>query len=1134
MKNEIGVSGRIKRETISQSRKQFQGSAASVLWGVARVARCAFATLRAAFTRRVSPQKATSFATGFSLFSCPRHSPLSSTFLWPLASSLLLCFFLSCGATFAQTETATVSGLITDESGAIVAGADVQLLSVQQGTTRNTKTNSAGLYIFPSIQPGMYQIKVNQRGFKQVDILSLIVNVQDHIEQNVRLQLGSVTESVTVNADDLHINTQDASVSTVVDRRFVENLPMNGRSFQTLIQLTPGVVLTPSSPQDAGQFSVNGQRASSNYWTIDGVSANIGMGTSNSSQGNGAGGVIGGFSAQGGTNSLVSIDALQEFRIQTSTFAPEFGRAPGAQISIVTRSGTNQFHGTAFDYLRNDVLDANDWFANSKRLARPEERQNDFGGTFSGPVFRDRTFFFFSYEGLRLRLPTVGLSVVPSVAVRQGAKPTTKPFLNAFPLPNGTDHGDGTADFNATFSNASTLDATSIRIDHRVGEKVGLFGRYNYSPSELHRRQRLEPSTISDNRIATQTLTLGLTWTASPQFTNDLRLNYSRNLATGDFKLDNFGGAIPLTDSVLALPSPFTTQDSFFAFDVFVLGAAYVGKLADNLQRQLNLVDSLSWQKGSHLLKFGADYRRLAPTINIVKYSQFDGFFSMAAAESGNLGFASISANRKAPLILQNLGIFAQDSWKVNSRLTLVYGVRWDVDFAPTANGGTSLVAVTNFGNVSALALAPSGTPVFSTRYTNFAPRLGLAYKMSRAPGWESVVRGGVGVFYDLATQDAGQASAQGNYPFGAAKFVFGGSFPLDSATAAPPVISPSGGIFINAFDPNLELPYTLQWHATFQQELGDKQSVSGSYIGSAGHRLLQTAVVESPNPTITSASLIGNYGTSSYNAFQLQFQRQLSRGLQTLGSYTWSHSIDTASASSYGNPSNVFVSQLGANENRGPSDFDVRHALSIGATYEVPTPNNGAFMRAVLGAWSLQNVFQARTAPPLSVLSFYQIPGSTAYARTDIVSGIPVYLYGSQYPGGKILNNTPNQGGAGCMGPFCAPPTDSNGIPLRQGNSGRNAFRGFGAWQWDFAVHRDFAIDESVKLQFRAEMFNVLNHPNFANPAQFLGSSQFGQSTQMLGAGLNSGNNDGGGSFSTLYQLGGPRSIQFALKLIF
>jgi len=330
---------------------------------------------------------------------------------------LLLLVLFAANFTFAQLETATISGQVVDPSGLRITGARVRLVDIDRYTTTGTATNSSGLYTFPGVRPGRYRMEVTAGGFKVVNVTGLTVNTQDHLEQNFKLAVGSISESVTVEGGAPVVDTESSAVSTVVDRQFAENLPMNGRSFQTLIDLTPGVVTVPSNSQDSGQFSVNGQRASSNYWMVDGVSANIGIGVgASASPGNGMGGTIGSFSTSGGTNSLVSVDAMQEFRIQTSTYAPEFGRTPGGQVSIVTRSGTNQFHGTLFDYLRNDALDASDWFngfTNSPPLQKAKERQNDFGGTFSGPIFKDRSFFFFSYEGLRLRLPVTTLTTVP-------------------------------------------------------------------------------------------------------------------------------------------------------------------------------------------------------------------------------------------------------------------------------------------------------------------------------------------------------------------------------------------------------------------------------------------------------------------------------------------------------------------------------------------------------------------------------------------------------------------------------------------------------------------------------------------------------------------------------------------------
>src|SRR5437899_3327772 len=289
---------------------------------------------------------------------------------------LVLCALAPSASTRAQTVLASVTGLVLDPNGAAIVEATVTAKNIDTGIETIVQTNSEGLYHFQNLEPGNYEFSVSKRGFKVIVKQGVTLHVVDTVSMNFTMQVGDVRETVTVESGAQLIDTESAAVSTVVDRQFAENLPMNGRSFQTLIELTPGVVLTVSNFQDSGQFSVNGQRASSNYWMVDGVSANTGIGTSNA--GNGAGGALPSFSVLGGTNSLVSVDALQEFRIQTSTYAPEFGRMPGGQISILTRSGTNQFHGTVFEYLRNDKLDANDWFANFTGVRKPPERQNDF------------------------------------------------------------------------------------------------------------------------------------------------------------------------------------------------------------------------------------------------------------------------------------------------------------------------------------------------------------------------------------------------------------------------------------------------------------------------------------------------------------------------------------------------------------------------------------------------------------------------------------------------------------------------------------------------------------------------------------------------------------------------------------
>ncbi len=420
------------------------------------------------------------------------------------------------------------------------------------------------------------------------------------------------------------------------------------------------------------------------------------------------------------------------------------------------------------------------------------------------------------------------------------------------------------------------------------------------------------------------------------------------------------------------------------------------------------------------------------------------------------------------------------------------------------------------------------------------APRVGVAYQFAQSRGREGVLRGGFGVFYDLATSEVGTAVTN-TYPFGSFKFDFSGAnFPLDPVTAAPPPItlaSLSSGGELFGFDPHLNLPYTLEWNVALQQALGTQQTLSISYLGSSGKRLLQTALLNSTNASFGLAALTGNTAASDYNALQVQLQRRLSHALQALASYTWSHSIDDGSAGSYANTGNTAAPQINPNANRGPSDFDIRNSFSAGLTYDIPGTTRNAITNSILSGWSLESAIQARSAAPVTVYDtefFFGLNGAATLIRPDQVPGVPVYLYGSQYPGGKAFN----------VAAFTPPPSipigpncPFGGCAARQGDVPRNSLRGFGVSQWDFAVHREFSIRESFKLQFRAEMFNILNHPNFGQPNACFGPScfggAFGISTQMLGQYL-SGNNVSGGAFSPLYQIGGPRSIQFALKLAF
>ena len=1091
-------------------------------------------------------------------------------------SFLLLLVLTNSFATSAraQSASATLGGTVTDQAGAVVPNVNVAVINIEQGFQRSTKTDDEGSFVVPLLPPGNYVVKAEREGFTTSELPNVILNVNDRISISIQLKVGSL-QGQTVNVvDSQTLIDESPGTATVVDRQFVGNLPLNGRSFQALITLSPGVVNTRSTNPEQGQFSVNGQRANANYFTVDGVSANIGV-TIGDDPYQAASGSLPGLAVSGGTNNLVSVDALQEFKIQTSTYAAEFGRTPGAQVQLITRSGTNQFHGSAFNYFRNEALDANDWFNNARRLPKPATRQNNFGFVLGGPVLlprfgeggrqpgydgRNRTFFFASYEGLRLRLPQSRSADVPSLSARQVAPASIQPILNSYPLPNGTDRigpnglPNGLAAFNTSYSNPLSLDATSVRVDHTVNNKLVLFGRANYSPSNIVERGQggtRALNTLSTFGLTTSTYTVGATLSLTPTINNELRVNFSRNNGTSSYEIDTFGGAVPLSESVF-FPAGISTSDALSSINIAGSAnpAIQIGTAADNLQRQLNIIDNVVLSTGGHEFKFGLDYRRLAPVINpqdYFRFLQFNGVGTPGAATqpvgsalSGNAGTLFITASDRARLpVFHNFSLFGQDTWRPAQRLTITYGLRWEVNPPPTESNNNGPATVLGLDNPPTATLAPLGTPLWNTTYNNFAPRFGLAYRLFQNPGRETILRGGIGIFYDLGAGSI--LNAFGNaYPYAANKILLNVPFPLSDAVQAAPTNPSLTSLYV--FEPDTKLPRTYQWNFAVEQALGTNQLLSASYVAAVGRRLLRedtlfgTLFGGNLNPAVFPIDgqvvVTRNTATSDYHAMQLQFQRRLSRGLQALVSYTWAHSIDIISTDTFN--LNAPADKIDPRLDRGPSNFDIRHAFSAAASYDIPTPNAGRIGKAILGNWSLDPIFIARSGTPFTVAFTKFAPGlGIIAARPDLVEGIPIYIDDPTVPGGRRLNNTrvtipgnpfPQ------VGPFVRP------VGARQGNLGRNTLRGFPVYQLDLAVRRQFNITERVNVQFRSEFFNILNHPNFglgdtATDAA-LSSPLFGISQAMLGRFLGSGGAVGG--FNPLYQIGGPRSIQFSLKLGF
>lgn len=1079
---------------------------------------------------------------------CPHPRVLHSfvPVVWCVAL-LLVAHQVSVIRVNAQSATATLSGTVTDPNGALVPGVNVALISTAQGFQRNTISNDEGAFVIPLLPPGVYTLKAEHEGFMPAELRNVVLNVNSQVKLNIPLKIRLADQTVDI-IDAPTLIDESPAVGTTVDRQFVSNLPLNGRSFQSLIGLTPGIVFVPTSAtNNTGQFSVNGHRGNANNFTVDGVSANVANGLG-STIGQSTSGSLPALTTFGGTNSLVSVEALQEFKVETSTYAAEYGRTPGAQISIATRSGENDFHGVLFDYLRNEQLDANDWFLNARGISkRPPLRQNDFGGVFSGPALlprfgeggrqplyngHNKSFFYLSYEGLRLLTPTFTLTNVPSLTLRQTAAAAFRPILNSFPLPNGPNLSNGFAEFAAGYSNSHTLNATSIRIDHTLSSKFVLFGRYNSAPSQSESRSLPNLAVITSRSFDTRTLTGGATMVFSPIFSNELRANYSTNAGTSETTQDSFGGAVPLPREAL-LPAQYAPTGSG-SNAAYVIGGfpgftatTPIVEISDfaATQRQVNIVDNVSFTKGNHQLKFGADYRRLMPIQSPRSYILVAQFTSVPSVQTGSATLVVIGRGTPSRPIYDGFSAFAQDAWKLSQGLTLHFGLRWELNPAPHEANGNDPFAINGIENLAALDLAPQGTPLWKTTYDNFAPRLGVSYQLSRTPGRETVLRGGFGVFYD-AGNSQGSASFEG-IPFNPARTQFNLTlsdprFVLPFATDLiapatynrnPPYVDPAQAQEVIAFDPNLKLPYALEWSFAAEQSIGRNQTITASYVAAAGRRLLaqQRFNLSGVNPRFPTLRLMTNDASSDYHSLQIQAQRRLARGLQALGSYTWSHAIDTVSTDVFAS-SSVLI--------RGNSDFDVRHNVAAAVTYDIPGGNANSFANAITRGWGVDTRFNARTAlPVLTSGNTYNITSGTLIdpstgqqvaRRANLIAGVPVYLNDPSVPGGRIINRAA----------FSVPLTG------QQGTLGRNIIRGFPFWQVDMAVRRRFKLTDKLALQFRAEAFNVLNHPNFGTIQTSLTSPTFGRATEMLNTRLS--------GLNPLYQIGGPRSMQFALKLQF
>jgi hypothetical protein len=1047
-----------------------------------------------------------------------------------LACLLLFPLWLAPATVLSQSTSATISGGVTDPAGHFITGAWVEIANDETGVRYSDQTNSSGMYFVPILPPGHYRVQVSKQGFKTIIKPDVVLNVQGAVALNFVLPVGSTSQSITVEAGSALLNTTDATVSTVVDRKFVETLPLNGRSFQDLISMTPGVVTaSPQGTQGAGavgfsgDFSVNGQRTESNYYTVDGVSGNVSAGNGYGvAQAANSGGIAAG-TAFGTTQALTSVDALQEFRVLSSTYSAEYGHSPGGQFSLSTRSGTNSFHGTAFDYLRNNFFDANDWFNNHYGEPVAALRQNDFGGTFGGPVRipklyegKEKTFFFVSYEGLRITQPqAASIQYVPDSYMRQQAPAALQPLLNAYPVQNGIDYGSfaspSLAQFILPYALPGYINSTSGRVDHTFSQKLVLFFRVSDTTSSSATRSQ---SVLTSLNFNTLTYTAGATSQLSQSIANELRLGFSHSDSSNTSVVDDFAGAQPADITSLMGAGEYPHAHALFIIFVANVGTGQLlPQSALNLQSQWNANDAVSIARGRNQLKLGIDYRWIRSPL-IPASPTLEAYFTTASQVLSNkAAFGEVFASSAVTPIFNQFAAFVQNDWKIRESLSLSTGLRWEVNPTPSEeHGQTPYTLLGNIANPASLQLAAPGTPIWNTAKFNFAPRLGIAWTVHTSPGWETVFRTGGGVYFSndnaVATQGYKGIGYQAQQIYQPTSIPFAST----QVNLMPSTLAPYTSSIAYAFPAHMQAPYTYQWNASLEQALGRSQTFTLSYIGANGRRLIgqqQLTSIQALNPEFGTVIYFATGITSNYQALQLQFQRSVTHGVQALASYTWSHSLD-----------------FGSNDTtlplvRGNSDFDVRHNFQAGLSWEIPTARLDKFSNAILEGWGLDARALVRTAFPITLAGNTEInsaTGDTYYSGLNYDPSRPVYLYGSQYPGGRAINGGVNN----TANPAFTIPTGTN----VSGNAPRNFVRGFGLSQVNLAMRRQFILYKETTLQFRAETFNLFNHPNFGYVFPGITGAQFGQATTMLNGSL--------GTVAAQYQQGGARSMQFSLRLRF
>lgn len=1078
--------------------------------------------------------------------------------MWKLAKLPVFVLFslvlLGEVAGFSQLNTGTISGILTDPSGSVVPGASVSTRNVETGLARTAQANDRGRFTVPELPVGQYEITIEAHGFQTQLRRGITLAVGQEAVINITLTVGAVSEKVEVTAEAPLVETTTATTSSLVTERTVRELPLNGRSFTDLMGIQPNVknlVQIKGTSPNVGygaNFSVSGAHPHQTNYIVDGVVINDARTASPASV----------------SGNLLGTDTIREFRMLAGNFSAEYGMVSGGIMTAVTKSGTNSLHGSAFEFLRNSALDARRFF--DRNLNRPTVRsspppfkRNQFGFTLGGPLRTDHTFFFGSYEGLRERLATTTIQVVPNLNARRGVLPrpscangcavgpTAQRVLDLFPLPNTNDHGDGTADYISARSNPTNEDYFSIRLDHNLTPNNYLFGSYTSSEGSISNPDASGLFMARSTSLYKHPV-IGLTSILNQGLLLSLRAGVNR---------------APVSNSTTATEgvdvSPLLHTPANLGLGVGSVSISGCCSLGGESHTRYNFTSyqyagDITYTRGSHSFKFGFDLLRNQSNQDRA-VAQVAGTYSFASLENYYLERPA-STFSTGPNHDQNRGwrqwlraAYLTDDWHALPNLTWNLGVRFEWSSVPTEVNG-KVATVHRISDMNTVV----GDPFWqqASAFWHALPRVGFAWDPFR--NGKTSVRGGVGIFEEPIRNAEYTTSGDNNCPFYCAT--------LASDAPGLPVIYPDAyanfnrpGAGVTRLDViafQIHQPYRMNWSLDVQREvlpgllttvgyaggrgvheLGFWSDVNQppSIIGSTGRRYIPLGT-QRLNPNFTQNIFRDTNNDSYYNSFQLGVQKRFNGGLQVSSSYSWSKSIDTNSNRVFAGPE--FGGSVGeafpfdTRANRGPSAWDLRQYWSTNYVYELPIGPGRAIagnwhgvIGKVIEGWSLSGVIQLNSGAPFSnVLGF------------DYAASLPQSGGGGQKPdlvyGAKL--NAVNDGYrkdpdhyydvSGFVLPPLTPECAATNCTRRVfGNIGRNTIYGPGLATYNFNLLKTTQLTERTQLQFRSELFNILNRANFALPngtvfnANNLRNSQAGRITDVRTT---------------------ARQIQFALKLIF